>query len=56
LLRELSIAGRRISQTLTPRRRQPQRIEHPLDEVVPAGGMIMLIGWLALIVSPAKAP
>jgi uncharacterized membrane protein YgdD (TMEM256/DUF423 family) len=28
---------------------------HPLDEVVPAGGLIMLLGWLALILTPPKA-
>ncbi|MBL9096784.1 MAG: DUF423 domain-containing protein [Alphaproteobacteria bacterium] len=30
--------------------------QHPLDEVVPIGGMIMLIGWLALIVLAPKTP
>jgi len=28
---------------------------HPLDEVVPIGGIIMMVGWLALIVLPPKA-
>jgi len=29
--------------------------QHPLDEVVPIGGIIMMVGWLALIVLPPKA-
>ena len=29
--------------------------QHPLDLVVPIGGIIMMVGWLALIVLPPKA-
>lgn len=28
--------------------------QHPLDLVVPVGGIIMLLGWLALLVLPPK--
>lgn len=28
--------------------------QHPLDEIVPIGGMIMMLGWLVLIVTPPK--
>lgn len=29
--------------------------QHPLDVVVPIGGLIMMLGWLALIVMPPKS-
>jgi uncharacterized membrane protein YgdD (TMEM256/DUF423 family) len=28
--------------------------QNPLDGVVPLGGLIMVLGWLALIVMPPK--
>lgn len=28
---------------------------HPLDVVVPVGGLIMLLGWLALLILPPKS-
>lgn len=29
--------------------------QHPLDEVVPVSGMVMLAGWLLLVLTPPKA-
>lgn len=29
--------------------------QHPLDVVVPVGGLIMLLGWLALLILPPKS-
>ncbi|MEQ1865492.1 MAG: DUF423 domain-containing protein [Micropepsaceae bacterium] len=28
--------------------------QHPFDAVVPAGGMVMLLGWIVLVLSPPK--
>lgn len=30
--------------------------QHPLDEAVPVGGIIMMAGWLVLILTPPKNP
>lgn len=30
--------------------------QHPADIVIPIGGLIMALGWLALIVIPSKSP
>lgn len=30
--------------------------QHPADVVIPIGGLIMMLGWLALIVMPPKTP
>lgn len=29
--------------------------QHPLDLVVPIGGLTMMLGWLALLLTPSKA-
>lgn len=29
--------------------------QHPMDLVVPAGGLTMMLGWLALLLTPPKA-
>lgn len=29
--------------------------QHPLDLVVPVGGLTMMLGWLALLLTPPKA-
>lgn len=26
--------------------------QHPLDEIVPLGGLVMMLGWLALLLTP----